>query len=47
MTPGSFPGLKVTLLALLDDEQRIGAKPTKLRHVAGRLGLECLFSATP
>jgi hypothetical protein len=28
MTPGSFPGLKVTLLALLDDEQRIGAKPT-------------------
>ena len=28
MTPGSFPALKATLFALLDDEQRIGAKPT-------------------
>ena len=46
MTPGSFPGLKVTLLALLDDEQRIGAKPTKLRHVAGRLGLSAYFQPT-
>jgi hypothetical protein len=27
MTPGSFPALKATLFALLDDEQRIGVPP--------------------